>query len=225
MEKIRSYVDRKPGSFKVQLFWAQWLLANGKKSEARNALLAAKSADPKQVAPDLMLSRIDVDAGNLQAARDRLQPLVASGTENLEAQMLLAGIEDATNNPVGAIDLYNRVVAMDGRNLVALNNLAFGLSRDDARLDEALKYAQKAKELAPDDSHALDTLGWIYYRKGLYQLAVKELELALAAASRPAIQFHLGLTYKRLGDSRKGDQLVATALTAQPDLIKTAPLP
>jgi len=225
MEKVRFYVDQKPGSYRLQLFWAQRLLEHGKKPEAKRALLAAKVADSKQFAPDVILARMDVDEGNLQVARDRLRPLVASGSSNLEAQVLLAGIEDATSNPAGAIDLYTRVLAVDSRNIMALNNLAFALSRDDSRLDEALKHAQRAKELVPDDSHALDTLGWIYYRKGLYQLAVRELELALAAGSRPTIQFHLGLTYKRLGDSRKGDQLVASALTAQPDLIKTVALP
>jgi len=224
-EKIRSYIRQKPGSFPLQMFWARWLLEHGKRAEAKSALLAAKVADPKQIASDVILARMDMDAGNLQAAGDRLRPLVASGTPSLEAHILLAEIEDATNNFSSAIDLYTRVLAVDSRNVVALNNLAFDLSRDDTRLDEALKHAQKAKELVPDDSHALDTLGWIYFRKGLYQLAVKELNLALAAGSRPTIQFHLGMTYKRLGDSRKGDQLVASAITAQPDLIKTIPLP
>jgi len=224
-EKIRSSIRQKPGSFPLQMFWAQWLLEHGKRPEAKSALLAAKVADPKQIASDVILARMDMDAGNLQAAGERLRPLVASGTSNFEAHLLLAEIEDATNNFSSAIDLYTRVLAVNSRNVVALNNLAFDLSRDDTRLDEALKHAQKAKELAPDDSHALDTLGWIYFRKGLYQLAVKELNLALAAGSRPTIQFHLGMTYKRLGDSRKGDQLVASAITAQPDLIKTIPLP
>ena len=64
--------------------------------------------------------------------------------------------------------------------------------------------ARKAKEQVPESPEMLDTLGWLYYRKGLYDLAAKELEQALAKADWPAIQFHLGLTYNRLGNTEKG---------------------
>jgi tetratricopeptide (TPR) repeat protein len=69
-----------------------------------------------------------------------------------------------------------------------------------------VRHAQKAKELAPESSYTQDALGWIYCRKGLYQPAAKELEAVLAKETRPSIQFHLGLTYKRLGNSVKGNQ-------------------
>jgi tetratricopeptide (TPR) repeat protein len=165
-----------------------------------------------------MLARLDIAEKNFQAARERLKPV-----QSPDAYMLLAGIEETNHNQQAAIALYTKVIAQDSRNVVALNNLAFSLSGNQGRLDEALKYAQSAKELAPTNSYTLDTLGWIYYRKGLFQLAVKELESALAAETRPAIQYHLGLTYQKTGNTSKGNQLVTMALAAQPDLIKTLP--
>jgi tetratricopeptide (TPR) repeat protein len=64
----------------------------------------------------------------------------------------------------------------------------------------------------------LDTLGWLYYRKGLYDLAAKELERAMAKAEWPAIQFHLALTYNRLGKTVMGGRLLAAALAKDPKL-------
>jgi hypothetical protein len=64
----------------------------------------------------------------------------------------------------------------------------------------------------------MDTLGWLYYRKGLYDLAQKELETALSKTDWPAVQFHLGMTYNRLGKSVQGGRLLAAALSKEPKL-------
>jgi uncharacterized protein HemY len=104
---------------------------------------------------------------------------------------------------------------LDPDNLIGLNNLAYVLASDPKRVEEGLTLARKAKELAPESPQVLDTLGWLYYRKGLYELAVKELEAALAKEQWPSIQFHLGLTYNRLGRSERGRDLVAAALAKE----------
>ena len=103
-------------------------------------------------------------------------------------------------------------------NVFALNNLAYLLSRDSAHIEEALGLARRAREQVPESPEVLDTLGWLYYRKGLYDLAAKELEQALAKAEWPAIQFHLALTYNRLGNTVKGGRLLAAALAKDPKL-------
>lgn len=101
------------------------------------------------------------------------------------------------------------------------NNLAFLLSRDGTKLDDAMRMAQKAKELAPENPQVQDTLGWIYYRKGLYKMALTELERAAADGERPAFQFHLGRMYNRLGITTKGGRLIAAALAKNPKLADT----
>ena len=78
---------------------------------------------------------------------------------------------------------------------------------------------RRAKEQAPESAEVLDTFGWLCYRKGEYEVAVKELEHALAKQELPAIQFHLGMTYNRLGDSAKGGLLIAAALAKDPKLV------
>ncbi|MCX6629955.1 MAG: hypothetical protein NTW28_20245 [Candidatus Solibacter sp.] len=92
------------------------------------------------------------------------------------------------------------------------------MARDPARCDEALPYARKAKELAPAGWEIQDTLGWIYYQKGLYDLAVREFEGALSKGAGALARLHLGLTYNRLGNSEKGGRLVAAALAEDPKL-------
>ncbi len=60
----------------------------------------------------------------------------------------------------------------------ALNNLAYLLTDYRKQPDAALKLAQKAVELAPDNSNFIDTLGWTLYEKSLYTPAIQYLEQA-----------------------------------------------
>jgi len=45
--------------------------------------------------------------------------------------------------------------------------------------DDALKYAQQAGEISPDNAAVGDTLGWVCYRNGLYVRAVDYLKKAV----------------------------------------------
>lgn len=223
--RIRQLVAEHPGAAPLQVFWAQWLLENNQKAEARQALAAAKAADPKFQAPLLISAGLDFSEGQLNQARSTLTALRAMDPRNTDALMLIGEVEEAANNYPKAIEYYRQLLDIDNRHVGALNNLAFVLSRDPGKLDEAMKLAQKAKELAPESPEVKDTLGWVYYRKGMFQAAATELERALSNSDRPVIQLHLGMTYNRLGNNTKGGRLIAAALAKDPKLAETEMAP
>ena len=80
--------------------------------------------------------------------------------------------------------------------------------------------AQEAKERQPTDPQVADTLGWILYRKGLYPLALKELEFASAPSSRWRPKFHLAMVYLKMGYRDKGNTVLAAAMKQNPNLPK-----
>jgi len=122
-------------------------------------------------------------------------------------------------NDPAAIATYHSILHLDGSNVFALNNLAYLLVKDNP--DEALKFAEQAVEIAPDDPTTQDTLGWVYYRKGLYGMAVRFLKTATEKQPTPLRQFHLGMSYVKVGDREMGQKLVSTALQKEPNLAKT----
>jgi Flp pilus assembly protein TadD len=76
--------------------------------------------------------------------------------------------------------------------------------------------AAKAEQLAPSSPEVLDTLGWIQYRRGAYTEAEKSLSRAVErAAGNGTMQYHLGMTYARLG--RKADAVSALRRASQLD--------
>ncbi len=77
-------------------------------------------------------------------------------------------------------------------NPMALNALGYTLADRTDRYDEALAYIQKAIAISPSDPYFLDSLGWVYYRMGRLDDAIRYL--TQAATLQPDAEFyaHLG---------------------------------
>ncbi|MBL8131159.1 MAG: tetratricopeptide repeat protein [Anaerolineae bacterium] len=102
---------------------------------------------------------------------------------------------------------YRRMIELDPQSAVAHNGLAEVClqARD---YEEALKAAQRAAELAPEEWVALYNLGMIEDRLGSARSAVDHLEKALAfkvsdVRHRLLIHLYVARAYARLGDAAK----------------------
>jgi Flp pilus assembly protein TadD len=77
-----------------------------------------------------------------------------------------------------------------------LNFLGYSYAEEGINLDEAERLVRKALEAKPESGHIIDSLGWIYYKKGHYDKAVVELERAFKKLSTDAtVAEHLGDVY------------------------------
>ncbi len=66
----------------------------------------------------------------------------------------------------GEIIEYRAVLRENPNQPVALNNLAYSLAERSEGLNEALSLAQRAVGQFPGNAAFMDTLGWIYFKKG-----------------------------------------------------------
>ena len=219
VERLAELAQSRPKSAPLQYLLGQFYLSNGRVQEARQAFEAAKSADPNFAQADLSLAGIDWREKRPDDARRRLTAVLAADPKNVSALMMLAGIEGETGNREASIAKYRAVLSIDATNVAALNNLAYSLAADNP--DEALKYAQQAGELAPNEPAVQDTLGWVYYRKGIYRTAVDYLKNAVAKEPTPRRQFHLAMCYLKAGDPDLGRKTLSAALQKDPNLVKT----
>jgi len=184
---------------------------------ARHALEAALAADPNLTAGYVALADLDRAQGHSEAAAQRLKAAIARDPGHLDALLLLAEIDKSSGNHADAIACYRAALLLDSTNLLALNNISMELAM--SSLDEALGFAQRAVETAPENAAIQDTLGWIYYRKGLYSIAAAHLKTAVANSPTPAREFHLAMSYIRNGDRNLGREILQRALNQQPGLI------
>lgn len=126
------------------------------------------------------------------------------------------GLERAERWPE-AQGSYQRVLELDSANPVALNNLAWMLAEHGGNIDVALKLAQQAKERQTDNVQVTNTIGWIYYKKSSYQMALQYLrDSAEKNQKNPLYQYQLGLVYWKLGRMTDARQALQSALKLNP---------
>ena len=217
LQKVKEYASREPRSAPVQEFLGVLLTANGNRREARAAFEAARAGDPKFVMADLSLTQLDVADGKLDDAKRRLEEILSTDRSNITARLWLGNIEITNGNKKAALEEFRQVVTAAPNNAQGLNNYAYLLSEIGKQPTEALKYAQKARELSPGAAEYSDTLGWILYREGLYPLAVSELERA-AKGNNPTWKYHLAMAYAKAGDFERGKASLQAALKLNPNL-------
>jgi Tfp pilus assembly protein PilF len=215
VQKIRELVNTRPKSAPLHHSLGQLLVLTGEQNEAKKAFEAARSVDPKFPPATIALAQLEASSGGTDRARMLLSEVLAAGTRNTSARLLLAQVEKASDNVGAAIAQSRKVLETEPRNLIALNNLAYWLA-DAGQLDEALKYAEQAKEIAPDRAAVADTIGWVMYRKGLYTNAVRHLEDAVAKEPTARRKFHLAMAYHKTGNERQSRETLQAALKLDP---------
>lgn len=221
---LQQYAAQHEKSAPVQEFAGDWLWAAGAHAEARAAYAAAKAANPDYTPADLALASLDLTDGRLDTARATLKGLLASNDYDVNAHLLLAMTETKAGNYPVAVAQYRKVVALSPENWAALNNLAYLLADTANNPDDALPFAQEALEAAPTNPDAAGTLGWVFYRKGQYELAKQYLREAVSndkenpGRNAAVRKYHLAMTYIHLGDRERGAETLASALRQNPDL-------
>jgi len=95
---------------------------------------------------------------------------------------------------------FKKVLAADPQSAVTLNYLGYMNADRGVRLEESLNYIREAVSLDPTNGAYLDSLGWVYFRMGKYELAEQNLTKALLhMGSDPTVQDHLGDLYEKTG--------------------------
>jgi tetratricopeptide (TPR) repeat protein len=217
--RIREMVSALPKSAQLQLVLGRVLMASGDRFEAKRAFEAGEAIDPKSASAKLLLAQIEFSENRLDTARQRVNAIIALEPRNASVLTMSGDIELKAGDRNAAIAKYRVAVAIDGSNVGALNNLAYLVAMDNP--DDALRFAQQAMAIAPDNAAVQDTLGWVYYRKAIYQVAIRYLKAAVTKEPTARRQFHLGMAYLRAGDQELGRQTIVAALKLDPNLAKT----
>ena len=117
-----------------------------------------------------------------------------------------------------------KVISKEPDNADALNALGYTLADRTARFKEAQEYIKRAAALVPDDPAILDSLGWVSYRLGEMDEAIKWLSRAFEKLQDAEIAAHYGevLWHNNQKDKAREIWNKGKALNAQnPVLLET----
>jgi len=92
------------------------------------------------------------------------------------------------------------IPASDPQSAATLNYLGYMNADRGVKLEESLNYVKQALAFEPNNGAYLDSLGWVYFKLGKYDLAEENLtKAALHMSSDPTVQEHLGDLYQKTG--------------------------
>jgi tetratricopeptide (TPR) repeat protein len=189
-------------------------LAQKNKEAAVESLQAAIKDNQNYLQPYYALAKIHMDEKQEEKAIVQYQTVLEVNPNQAQPHMLLGVIYDARKQFDLSEKHYRAALEINPAFAAAANNLAYILSEQKNNLDEALAFAQTAKEKLPNSPYVMDTLGWIYYKKGLYDLATLEFSDALAKLPENAeVAYHLGMAYYKKGDAKKARAELEKALS------------
>jgi len=99
----------------------------------------------------------------------------------------------------------------------AYNALGYSLADRNERLDEANELIDQALKLAPDDAFIIDSKGWVLYRQGKPDEALKYLQRAYSERPDAEIAAHLGEVLWVVGRRDDARKVWDAALKKTPD--------
>jgi Flp pilus assembly protein TadD len=182
--------------------------AQGAESELRRTL----ELDGNYLAAYSSLGALFVNLNQQDRAINEYRKIIEHKPDDASAYTLIGMLEDSRGNRDAAVENYRKAVELDQNNAIAANNLAWSYASSGKadNLDEAVRLAQGVVQKYPDTPGFADTLGWVYYQKGLYAAAVEQFQKAVAkdesiarqsnAEPSPGYHYRLGLALSKQGD-------------------------
>ena len=199
---IEKQLAMNPNDPNVLLMSAQTYNALGDAFAMEKALKKTVEVDPQSLQAYAMLGKMYYQQGRLDLARRELETYVNRAPNSVPANTMLGTILELQGRKDEAKARYNKALQTDPRAAVAANNLAWIDANNNGNLDMALQLAQTAKAQLPNRHEVDDTLGYIYYKKGLSARAIEALSVSTTRQpDNPSYNYHLALAYHQSGNN------------------------
>lgn len=198
----------------------------------RRAMLLAKLKDPEAARALLQQAEVRNDDDRAKLIVGEAQLLRDAGRLD-EALRLVADTLELNKNSIDLLyehamlaerakqfDLMERelrkLIQIAPDNQHAYNALGYSLADRNVRLQDAFELISKANQLAPNDPYILDSLGWVEFRLGRLEQALKTLQRAYEIKADAEIAAHLGEVMWTMGRQDEAKKLWRSANDKDP---------
>ena len=169
----------------------------------------------------IVLATYEEAAGDPQGALERYAQWLEEHPQDTGARMAYANNLQLAKRLDEAGLQYVEVIKAAPDNAIALNNQAWIIRNDNPA--QALEYARRAAELAPDSADVLDTLAVVEYINKDYPRAQRSIERALKASPQhPSLLYHSAMIAAAAGDKAAAQATLEKLLASNPDFPELA---
>jgi len=197
---------------------AQILLQQGKLDEARELLRSTRgNTEAERTQLILAESQLLREAGRQNDAYITLETALTSQPDNPELLYETALTAERIGKPEILETHLAHLLQLKPDHAHALNALGYSWAERNVRLPEAHDMIAKALAIMPNDPFITDSLGWVLFRQGKLDDALKTLEKAYALRADPEIAAHLGEVLWTMGRKDDAQRVLQEASKQNPD--------
>lgn len=202
----------------AQVALVQMLIQLDRLEEAREHLQEARGRYPVHAVHLYLLeTEILVDKGRYREAIEIFDEAVIRYPESVNLLYARAMVQDKLGRS-GALEKdLRKIIELQPDNAAALNALGYTLADRNDRLKEARKLIEKAYAIDPDDPAIMDSMGWVQYRLGNLEGALKYLRQAYEKFPDHEVAAHLGEVLWIMGHKKKAIGIWNGALEKKPE--------
>jgi cellulose synthase operon protein C len=226
-EEMYRALAARPGRPEVVLLLADFLARKGRVGEALDVCDGALRTCPADAVGSAYLTVLEAapaDERHVRRVERRLDEAIAAHPESGLLPVHLAVLRCKQGRYDEAEAIYRRQIERNGRNIPALNNLAWLLAQRGRGGDEALRLIDRAIEFAGPRPALLDTRAVACLALGRSDDAIRDLERAVAQIPDGNGYFHLAQAYQGANNRAAAVEALrkAKGLGVRPDPLEKA---
>ena len=191
------------------------LALSGHPQEADVQFREASRVNPKWITPWLDWGGLWLAQKQPDQAVQVIQAGLKANPDSEELHMLLASAYSTQGQIDHAITAYDGALRLNPRNVLAANNLAVLLvdyKGDPQNLQKAFALSRDFEKDVPHPLF-LDTLGWVRFKMGQQDEALRLMKDAVAKSPEvPTLNYHLGMAYYQSGKTAEARAYLSKAL-------------
>jgi len=173
----------------------------GEVKKAINHLKDAINKTPDDPELFYYLSTFYEDIKKFKDAETALKKAIEISPNEEKFLFRLGVVYDKWNRKEDSIKTMKAVIKLNPEHANALNYLGYTYADLGINLDEAERLIKEALKHKPDDAYITDSLGWVYFKKGLFAEALNLLKKAVELVpDDPIMLEHLGDAYLKTND-------------------------
>ncbi len=185
--------------------------------EYESFLKKAHKKKPKDIGISAYLAKFYFYKKRPQEAIKIYEKILETNPDYVEAFLWLGFLYEESGQREKALETWEKGRDIDSSFAPILNCLGYTYAEEGMNLDLAEELVKKALEKEPENGAYLDSLGWVYFKKGEINKAKEHILKAIGLVKDPDIYEHLGDIYIEMGDMEKGASYYREGLLQFPD--------
>lgn len=196
------------------------LTEDGRYDQAKSLAAKLIAEQPTDIDNRIVLANVYIGSEDYKAAERQLlsaRDLAEGDKESMiRVRYFLGIVYDDQGKEGQALSMWRANLQAAPDDADSNNALAYHFAESGTNLDEALAHVRKALAADPENAAYLDTLGWIYYKRGETDKALENLKKAAEKMPDADIFDHLGDALSKSGDRQGALAAWRKALSNKP---------